>query len=125
MLNYTFNTTTMNSLEVCKLNQAELIAQTEKISPLGYYLLVIGLACLVFYFIIQPRLSKSIQESLWSSIGYLGMCFVFMSAWVLFFFVFQISEESLTFLSRLGAWLMIPLLLLIGWFVYKWIKKEG
>lgn len=123
MMNYTLNITEPGIMEQCKISQAQVIEQTTKIPKVGYYILILGLLSLMFYFIIQPRLPVKVQEELWGSTGYLGMCLVFLASWVLFFSVFQISEESLVRASKIGGWLLIPLFLIVAWLVYWWVKK--
>lgn len=122
-MNYTLNLTQPGFLEQCQISQAAVMEQTEKIPKVGYYILILGLLCLMFYFIVQPRLRPEVQEALWGSMGYLGMCLVFLASWVLFFSVFQISEESLARASKIGGWLLIPLFLIVAWLVYWWVHK--
>lgn len=104
---------------ICELNQAKLLEATEKIPSTGYYILLIGLASLLFYFFIQPRLKKEVQEGLSYYIGWLGTCLVFLACWVLALGVFRIGEAELQLFTRLTSFLLLPLLLLLGHVVYK------
>lgn len=115
--NVTYNTT-------CVLDQAKLIEQTTKIPIVGYLILVVGLVSLLFYFFVQPNLKQSVQEGLGVHIGRLGVCLVFLSTWVLFVGVFQLSEEALTHLSKVSIWFLLPLVTLILWLGYKYYKRR-
>ena len=111
---------TVGFMNSCNIDQAAIVEETTKLPKTGYYILLLGLACLLFYFFIQPKLSQKVRESLWESIGLMGTCFVFLSVWVLFFFVFQFSVEELRGLISKAWWLVLPLLLILG---YKGFKK--
>ena len=125
-LNLTVFNFTKNFTNTCVLNQAALVESTTKIPKTGYYILVFGLLALVFYFIIQPRLKQSFQENMGNGIGYLGMCLVFLACWVLFLFVFQLSEEELVRVSKYAGWLVLPpLAIYLLVCVYKWYKRSG
>ena len=109
----------LSPLLECELNQAELLRQTEKIPANGYYVLLLGLFCLLFYFLVQHRLSKWFNDSFNDKIGLLGTCLVFLSSWVLALSVFSFEGGQLRWLSRVAGWLIVPLLLVLGWVAYK------
>lgn len=127
-MNYTIDTSLINNqynfTHLCELNQAKLIENTSKLSLNAYIVLLVGLAFLLFYFFIQPKLKQNLKDSLLYYPGITGTALVFLSAWVLFFSVFQLKEEQLIVLMRVANWLIVPLLIVATWFVFRWVKKE-
>jgi len=120
MINFSKNWTMLSD---CTLNQADLLAEVQRIPKSSYYILVFGLAALLFYFFIQPYLSKKINEGLLNYVGLLGVCLVFLSAWTFSLVVFTFEEEQLLAITKVASFLVVPLLLLLGYVAYRRYRK--
>lgn len=105
---------------VCELKQLSLIESTAKLPHQAYYVLVLGLVFLLFYFFVQPRLGEKINGGLSFYPGLAGTLLVFLGCWVMFWFVFQISGETLSWLNR-WAWVAVLFLL----FLIVWVKRKA
>lgn len=108
-----------NLMEQCRLSQAEMLQGIERLPSSSYYIILFGLLCLLFYFLVQPYLSSKINESLYNRIGILGMCLVFLGLWVLTLFVFNLGEEDIKSFTRFASVAILPLLLIFGYVLYR------
>lgn len=119
--NWSFN---QSFFAECRLSQTEMLTSVQQIPKNAYYILLLGLAALLFYFFIQPYLSRRINEGLTNHIGVLGVCLVFLSAWSFSLVVFSFGEEQLKLFTKVASFIVVPLLLLLGYVAYRRFRKN-